>query len=142
MKSRVSLKYFVNECGFFIGWLSFQYGLKIMQHSFLFIPAIWISKCKQTPKKDSILSEGNWTATFWLKRENTHYDEMELLEIRNWKMEILLITTKTDFCSLVFQMLASYIGPEDPKDFRDIITWQIARKLILINSFFKVASFW
>ena len=67
---------------------------------------------------------------------------MELLEIRNWKMEILLITTKTDFCSLIFQMLASYIGPEDPKDFRDIITWQIARKLILINSFFKVASFW
>ena len=54
-------------------------------------------------------------------------------------MEILLVTAKTDFCSLIFQMLASYIGPKGPKDFRDILTWRITRKLI-INSFFKSAS--
>ena len=65
---------------------------------------------------------------------------MELLEIRNWKMEILLITAKTDFGSLIFQMLASYIGPKGPKDFFDIPIWQVARKLILINSFFKNVS--
>ena len=65
---------------------------------------------------------------------------MEPLEIRNWKIEILQITTKTDFCSSIFQMLASYIGPKCPKDFFDIFTWQITRKLVLINSFFKNAS--
>ena len=67
---------------------------------------------------------------------------MELLEIRNWKMEILLINAKIDFYSLIFQMLASYLGLEGLKDFCDILTWQIPRKLILINSFFKDASFW
>ena len=65
---------------------------------------------------------------------------MELLEIRNWKIEILIITAETDFCSLMFQMLASYIGPKGPKNFWDTLTWQIIRKLILINSFFKSAS--
>ena len=50
-------------------------------------------------------------------------------------MEILLITAKTDFCSLIFQMLASYKGPEGPKDFCDILTWQIGRKLILLIVF-------
>ena len=65
---------------------------------------------------------------------------MKLLEIRNWKIEILLITAKNDFYSLIFQMLASYIGPKGPKDFCDILTWQITRKLILMNSFFQDAS--
>ena len=54
-------------------------------------------------------------------------------------MEILLVTAKTDFCSLIFQMLASYIGPKGTKDFCDILTWRITRKLI-INSFSKSAS--
>ena len=36
-------------------------------------------------------------------------------------MEILLVTAKTDFCSLIFQMLASYIGPKGTKDFCDIL---------------------
>ena len=65
---------------------------------------------------------------------------MKLLEIRNWKIEILLITAKNDFYSLIFQMLASYIGPKGPKDFCDILTWQITRKSILMNSFFQDAS--
>ena len=65
---------------------------------------------------------------------------MKLLEIRNWKIEILLITAKNDFYSLIFQMLASYVGPKSPKDFCDILTWQITRKLILMNSFFQDAS--
>ena len=55
-------------------------------------------------------------------------------------MKILLIIAKTDFCSIIFQMLASYIGPKGPKNFCDILTWQITRKLILINSFFKSAA--
>ena len=50
-------------------------------------------------------------------------------------MEILLITAKTDFCSLIFQMLASYIAHEGPKDFYDILTWQIERKLIILIVF-------
>ena len=65
---------------------------------------------------------------------------MELPEIRNWKMEILLITAKTDFWSLIFQMLVSYTGPKGSKDSCDILTWKITRKLILTNSFFKDAS--
>ena len=65
---------------------------------------------------------------------------MKLLEIRDWKIEILLITAKTGFYSLIFHMLASYIGPKVPKDFCDILTGQITRKLIFINSFFKDAS--
>ena len=65
---------------------------------------------------------------------------MKLLEIRDWKIEILLATAKTGFCSLVFHMLASCIGPKVPKDFCDILTWQITRKLIVINSFFKDTS--
>ena len=48
---------------------------------------------------------------------------MELLEIRNWKMEILISIEKTDFCSLIFQMLASYIDPEGPNNFWNILTW-------------------
>ena len=55
-------------------------------------------------------------------------------------MEILIITAKIDFCSLIFQMLASYKGPKGPKNFCDILTWQSTRKLILLNSFFKSAS--
>ena len=55
-------------------------------------------------------------------------------------MEILLITVKTDFCSLIFQILANFVGPKGPKDFCDILAWQIKRKLILINSFFMGAS--
>ena len=65
---------------------------------------------------------------------------MELLEIRHWKIEILLITAKTGFCSLIFHMLGSYIGPKIPKDFCDILTGQITRKLIVISSIFKDAS--
>ena len=42
---------------------------------------------------------------------------MKLLKIRDWKIEILLITAKTGFCSLIFHMLASYIGPKVHKDF-------------------------
>ena len=37
-------------------------------------------------------------------------------------------------------MLTSSIGPKGPKDFCYILTWQIIRKLILRNSFFKDAS--
>ena len=65
---------------------------------------------------------------------------MKLPEIRDWKIEILLITAKTGFCSLIFHILASYTGPEVPKDFCDIITGKITGKLIVINSFFKEAS--
>ena len=65
---------------------------------------------------------------------------MKLLEKHDWKFEILLITVKTGFCSLIFHMLANYIGPNDPKDFCNRLTWQMARKLIAINSFFKDAS--
>ena len=65
---------------------------------------------------------------------------MKLLEICHWKIEILLITAKTGFCSLIFHMLASYIDPKVSKDFCDIFTWQITKKLIVINSFFKDAS--
>ena len=65
---------------------------------------------------------------------------MKLLEKRDWKFEILLITVKNGFCSLIFHMLANYIGPNDPKDFCNRLTWQMTRKLIAINSFFKDAS--
>ena len=65
---------------------------------------------------------------------------MKLLEIRDWKIEILLITAKTGFCSLIFHMLASYIGPKVPKDFCNILTGQITKKLTVINSFLKDAS--
>ena len=41
---------------------------------------------------------------------------MELLEKSNWKMEILLITVKTNFCNAVFEML-TYIGPKGRRDF-------------------------
>ena len=52
-------------------------------------------------------------------------------------MGILINTMKTDLCSLIFQMLASYIGPTGPKNFCDIFTWQVTRKLILTNRVFK-----
>ena len=55
-------------------------------------------------------------------------------------MEIFIITVKTDFCSVIFQILTSYMGPKGSKDFCDIFTWQVTRKLILINSLFKSAS--
>ena len=54
-------------------------------------------------------------------------------------MGILINTMKTDLCSLIFQMLASYIGPTGPKNFCDIFTWQVTRKLIVTNRFFKSA---
>ena len=65
---------------------------------------------------------------------------MKLPEICDWKIEILLITAKTGFCSLIFHMLASYIAPKVPKNFCDIITGKITGKLIVVNSFFKEAS--
>ena len=65
---------------------------------------------------------------------------MKLLEIHDWKIEILVITAKTGFCSSIFHMLASYLGPKGPKDFCNILTGQITRKLIVINGFFKDAS--
>ena len=46
---------------------------------------------------------------------------MELLEKRNWKMGILIITAKTDFCKLIFQMLASYVGPKSPNNFCEVL---------------------
>ena len=52
---------------------------------------------------------------------------MKILEICDWKIKVLLITAKT-------HMLASYIDPKVPKDFCDILTWQITRKLVFINS--------
>ena len=61
---------------------------------------------------------------------------MKLLEIRDGKTEVLLITAKTGFCSLISYMLASYIGPTGPRDFCNILTWQITRNLIAINSLF------
>ena len=47
---------------------------------------------------------------------------------------------KTGFCSLIFHMLAIYVYGKGPKDFCNIVTWKITRKLIVINSFFKDAS--
>ena len=47
---------------------------------------------------------------------------MELLEIRNSKIEISLITAKTNFCNLIFKILASYMGSKGPKDLCDIPT--------------------
>ena len=64
---------------------------------------------------------------------------MKLREIRDSKIEILLIAAKTGFGSLILHMLASYIGLKVPKGFWDILTGQIIRKLIVINSFFKDA---
>ena len=54
-------------------------------------------------------------------------------------MGILINTMKTDLYSLIFQMLASYIGPTGPKNFCDIFTWQVTRELIVTNRFFKSA---
>ena len=53
------------------------------------------------------------------------------MEIRkmDWQIEILLITAKTGFCNLIFYMLASDVGPKCPKDFCNILIWQITRKL-------------
>ena len=65
---------------------------------------------------------------------------MGLLEVHNWKMEILLITAKTDFGSLVFQMLASYVSHKGLKSFWDMLTWDISRKFVFISNFFKSAS--
>ena len=64
---------------------------------------------------------------------------MKLLEIRNWKIEILLMTAKTGLYGSIFVMLASYLGPKVPKDFCNILTGQLTRKLIVTNSFFKDA---
>ena len=44
---------------------------------------------------------------------------MEPLEIRDWKMGILIITAKIYFCKLISQMLDSYIAAKSPKNFRD-----------------------
>ena len=55
---------------------------------------------------------------------------MELLELRNLR----------DFYSLIFQILASYISPKVHKNFCNILTWQMTRKSILINSLLKGAS--
>ena len=48
---------------------------------------------------------------------------MGLQEIRNSKMEILLIAAKTDFGGLIFQMLARSKSPGD------ILTRYVTRKL-------------
>ena len=107
----------------------------------LSIVSIWVKKFCNVhsilfqPYKYQNVTNAQKRQYFLLKRVNTHYDEMKLLEIRDWKIEILLITAKTGFYSLVFHMLASYIGPKVPKDFCDIPTWQITRKLIVINSY-------
>ena len=112
----------------------------------LSIVSIWVKKFCNVhsilfqPYKYQNATNAQKRQYFLLKRVNTHYDQMKLLEIRDWKIEILLITAKTGFYSLVFHMLASYIGPKVPKDFCDIPTWQITRKLIVINSFFKDTS--
>ena len=37
-------------------------------------------------------------------------------------METLIITVKTDFYKLIFQMLANNIGPKSPKNSCDILT--------------------
>ena len=124
---RVCLKYLVNDCGFFTGWASLQYRLR---NSATYIP--FYSSCMNIKTHSS---EGNWTANFWLKRENTHCDEMKLLGMSVWKIEILLIIAKTGFCSLIFHMLASYIGPKSFKNFCNILTWQITRKVIVIRAF-------
>ena len=65
-----------------------------------------------------------------MKKRNTYYDEMELLELRNLR----------DFYSLIFQMLVSYIRPKGRKNFCNILTWQMTRKSILIDSLLKGAS--
>ena len=125
--------------GFFIGWASFQYRLKnSATYNPLYSSSINIKMQTNAQKRQHFFWR-QLDCNFLIKRVNAHYDQMELLEIHNWKMEILLVTAKTDFCSLIFQMLASYIGPKGTKDFCDILTWRITRKLI-INSFSKSAS--
>ena len=47
---------------------------------------------------------------------------------------------KTDLCSLIFEMLASYISPTGPKNFCDIVTWQVTRKLYLKTDFSKALA--
>ena len=37
-------------------------------------------------------------------------------------------------------MLASYIGPKGPKNFCNILIWQIIRKLFLVNRFFLIQN--
>ena len=57
MKTRVCLKYFVNGCGFYTGWASFQYGLRNSATYIPFYSSRMSIKMQQTPKKDSILSK-------------------------------------------------------------------------------------
>ena len=59
MKTRVYLKYLVNDFGFFAGWASFQYELINSATYILFYSKRINLKTQQTPKKDSILSGGN-----------------------------------------------------------------------------------
>ena len=59
MKIRVCLKYFVNDCGFFIGWASFEYELRNSATYIPFYSSRMNIKMQQTSKKDSIYSKGN-----------------------------------------------------------------------------------
>ena len=52
IKTRVCLKYLVNDCGFFTGWASFlQYGLRNSVTYVRFYSSRIIVKMQQTPKK-------------------------------------------------------------------------------------------
>ena len=133
METTVCLKYLVNDCGCFTGWASFQYGLRDSATCIPFYSSRMNIKIQQTPKKESILSKGN----FLIKKSKYTLWWNESTENTWLKNEI---TAKTGFCSLIFHMLASYIGPKVSNGFCDILTWQITRKLITIKSFFKDAS--
>ena len=129
MKIRVYLKYLLNDCGFFADWASFQYGLGNYATYIPFYSSRMGIKMQQTPfltatRLQLLVKKSKYTL-WWNETTGT---------------EILLITAKAGFCSLTFHILSSYTSPKVPKDFCDILTWQITRKLIVINCFFKDAS--
>ena len=51
IKTRVCLKYLVNDCGFFTGCGSFQYGLRNSATYIPYIPAVRVLKCNKRSKK-------------------------------------------------------------------------------------------
>ena len=53
-----------------------------------------------------------WTSNYPNTKEfyGTYYDAMELLKIAKMKNRSLVIIAKTNFCSLILQMLVRYVG--------------------------------
>ena len=58
--------------------------------------------CNFLIKKTQHNTKQHWSTLTTLN--NT--DQMDLMEMRKWKTQILIISMKTDFCSLISQMLA------------------------------------